>query len=242
MIVRHSLACACAFVSIWALSVASLSSSVVVAAAPDATSLTGFCGSSSSSCGSCHHHCCSCSSSSGGCHSSQRSSSCSSHHLERRHAISDPPKVSSVSLVPPPAPTPHPQPAARRSLQEVPLASSSSSLPQQQALGSPVIPISKTQLEQILGSLTDTTFQLDVLQENEGFKQQEQSQSQSQSQSLSQSLSRDPRMHWRMGRIPVRIHVQDLKVGGISLPKIGAESWNDKTGPINFGNIELWRG
>ncbi|KAK3823497.1 MAG: hypothetical protein J3Q66DRAFT_143757 [Benniella sp.] len=217
MIFRHSFACA--FVSIWVLSFVSLSSSV---AAHDATSLTSFCGSSNSNCRSCHHHCCCSSCSAGSCHRSQRSSSSSTHLLERRRAISDRPDVSSsISLVPSPAPTPHPQAVTRRSLQ-VPL----SSLPHHQVHGrekngSPVIPISKTQLEQLLGSLTDTTFQLDVLQENDDKQQQQQQ---------------------PMGRIPVHIHVQDLKVGGLSLPMIGAESWNDKLGPINFGNIELWRG
>ncbi|KAF8939194.1 hypothetical protein BGZ58_010450 [Dissophora ornata] len=40
-----------------------------------------------------------------------------------------------------------------------------------------------------------------------------------------------------LGTIPVHLRIKELRIGGVSLPRIHSESLNQKVDPVNFGNI-----
>ncbi|KAI8357644.1 hypothetical protein B0O80DRAFT_293861 [Mortierella sp. GBAus27b] len=129
--------------------------------------------------------------------------------------------ASEATLVPPPAPTPH---ARNLEPQQVTVISQAKDVADvkdwdaRQDLQH--IPISKEQLEKLLGLVMDTKFNLEVLEDTKGHE----------------GMDRRPPEY--LGRIPVHLKVRELKIGGVTMPRILADSENSKANPINYGNVE----
>lgn len=129
------------------------------------------------------------------------------------------------SLVSPPAPAPHTRSlyswqTLRNEVTKDDGAAAVASGPLQELKH---IPISKEQLEKLLGVVMDTTFILDVLADDK---------------QVFTDMGQGHRVTGLLGRIPVHFKIQEMTVGGVTLPRVKAESLNLKTDPVNFGNIE----
>ena len=80
--------------------------------------------------------------------------------------------------------------------------------------------ITKTQLEGMLGLALDTKFTLEVVSDPDV-----------------NSMAGDQRQARVLGEIPVHLRVKELQIGGVSIPRLQAESVNAKMGGVNYGNI-----
>ncbi|KAF9345337.1 hypothetical protein BGX26_003259 [Mortierella sp. AD094] len=85
------------------------------------------------------------------------------------------------------------------------------------------IEITKEQLEELLGLALDAKFNLKVISDN------------SDSKIGNKVGDSGPEL---LGMIPMHLKIKELKIGGISAPKMQAESWNLKVDSSNFGNIQ----
>ncbi|KAG0254606.1 hypothetical protein BG011_005628 [Mortierella polycephala] len=76
--------------------------------------------------------------------------------------------------------------------------------------------ITKSQLEHVLGPALDAKLDLQVMSDEP-----------------------DPvtGQHALLGRIPVHLRVNKLKIGGVSVSRLMTQSVNEKRDPVNFGNI-----
>ncbi|KAF9942212.1 hypothetical protein BGZ67_002544 [Mortierella alpina] len=82
--------------------------------------------------------------------------------------------------------------------------------------------ITKTQLESFLGLALDTLFTLEVISDEDPDSR------------------RSDQQHVRvLGKIPVHLRVKELQIGGVSIPRLQAESVNAKMGGVNYGNIQV---
>ncbi|KAF9953685.1 hypothetical protein BGZ72_005230 [Mortierella alpina] len=80
--------------------------------------------------------------------------------------------------------------------------------------------ITKTQLEGLLGLALDARFTLEVVSDEDPA-----------------SMTGDRSQGRVLGKIPVRLRVKELQIGGVSIPRLQTESVNAMMGAVNYGNI-----
>ncbi|KAG0324518.1 hypothetical protein BGZ99_001713 [Dissophora globulifera] len=90
------------------------------------------------------------------------------------------------------------------------------------------VQITKKQLDQLLSYALDLNFSLEVVGEKAAVEVD----------TGKKSDVADAAPGKVLGAIPVHLRVKELKIGGVSVPKIVSESVNEKQDPINFGNIQ----
>lgn len=91
----------------------------------------------------------------------------------------------------------------------------------------PNLPMTKSQLEQVLGSALDVKFNLEVLADRDSEK--------SEGDSIRDG-GMEPKV---LGQIPVHLKVHHLSIGGVLIPTMTSEFINKEQGPVNYGNIHV---
>ncbi|KAG0304554.1 hypothetical protein BGZ98_005358 [Dissophora globulifera] len=109
-----------------------------------------------------------------------------------------------------------------------PTVQSFSSILPKDADGTQHLQITKKQLDQLLSYALDLNFSLEVVGEKAAGEVD----------TGKKSGIADAALGKVLGTIPVHLRVKELKIGGVSVPKIVSESVNEKQDPINFGNIQ----